>query len=126
MCTSIGYPRGRLKVIAMVQCVCHEHGIDKVVTYGWWESFCHRHPDVTLRVTAPLSLSRAKSTDVNVINKYFDMFQATMEEYDLLQKPCHLFNIDETGLPISPKPLKWYAVQVTRTLVVLTVEVRVK
>ena len=29
-----------------------------------------------------------------------------MEEYDLLQKPCHLFNIDETGLPISPKPLK--------------------
>ena len=67
---------------------------------------CRRHPDVTLRVTAPLSLSRAKSTDVNVINKYFDMFQATMEEYDLLQKPCHLFNIDETGLPISPKPLK--------------------
>ena len=34
------------------------------------------------------------------------MFQATMEEYDLLQKPCHLFNIDETGLPISPKPVK--------------------
>ena len=29
-----------------------------------------------------------------------------MEEYDLLQKPCHLFNTDETGLPISPKPLK--------------------
>ena len=29
-----------------------------------------------------------------------------MEEYDLLQKPCYLFNIDETGLPISPKPLK--------------------
>ena len=28
-----------------------------------------------------------------------------MEEYDLLQKPCHLFNIDETALPISPKPL---------------------
>ena len=34
------------------------------------------------------------------------MYQATMEEYDLLQKPCHLFNIDEAGLPISLKPLK--------------------
>ena len=105
-CSSIGYPRGRLEVIAMVQCVCHERGIERVVTHGWWESFCRRHPDVTLRVAAPLSSSRAKATDVNVINKYFDMFQATMEEYDLLQKPCHLFNIDETGLPISPKPLK--------------------
>ena len=103
---SIGYPRGRLEIIAMVQYVCHESGIERVVTHGWWESFCHHHPDVTLRVTAPLSSSRAKSADVNVINKYFDMFQATMEEYDLLQKPCHLFNIDETGLPISPKPLK--------------------
>ena len=36
-------------------------------------------------------------------NTLIRMFQATMEEYDLLQKPCHLFNIDETGLPISPK-----------------------
>ena len=105
-CASIGYPCGRLEVIAMVQYVCHERGIERVVTHGWWESFCRHHVDVTLRITAPLSSSRAKSTDVNVINKYFDMFQATMEEYDLLQKPCHLFNIDETGLPISPKPLK--------------------
>ena len=101
-CSFNGYPRGRLEVIAMVQCVCHERGIERVVTHGWWESFCRRYPDVTLRVAAPLSSSRA------VINN-IDMFQATMEEYDLLQKPCHLFNIDETGLPIR---LKWYAVQV--------------
>ena len=33
-------------------------------------------------------------------------FRLQWREYDLLQKPCHLFNIDETGLPISPKPLK--------------------
>ena len=47
-CVSIGYPCGHLEVIVMVQCVCHERGIDKVVTHGWWESFCHRHIDVTL------------------------------------------------------------------------------
>ena len=63
-------------LLRMVQCVCRARGIERVVTHGWWESFCRRHPDVTLRVTAPLSSSRAKSTDVNVINKYFDMFQA--------------------------------------------------
>ena len=105
-CASIGYPHGRLEVIAMVQRVCHERGIERVVTHGWWESFCRRHSEVTLRVTAPLSTARAKATDIDVINKYFDMFQATLEEYNLVQKPCQLFNIDETGLPISPKPLK--------------------
>ena len=100
--------------------VAHEHTVEhgeykqwneeqmayavKAVTDG--SSIRRHHPDVTLRVTAPLTSSRAKSTYVNVINIYFDMFQATMEEYDLLQKPCHLFNIDETGLPISLKPLK--------------------
>ena len=104
-CASIGYPRGRLEVIAMVQRVCNERGIDRVVTHGWWESFCRRHAEVTLRVTAPLSASRAKSTDSYVIHKYFDMLQTTLEEYDL-RNPCQLFNIDETGLPISPKPLK--------------------
>ena len=57
-------------------------------------------------MTAPLSLSRAKATDVMVIHKYFDTYQATVDEYDLNEKPCQLFNIDETGLPLSPKPLK--------------------
>ena len=38
---------------------------------------CHLHRNMTLRVTAPLSLSRAKATDVGVINKYFDMLEAT-------------------------------------------------
>jgi len=83
----------------MVQCVCNECGIDKVVTHGWWESFCRCHVEVTLQVTAPLSASRAKSTDSYVIHKYFDMLQTTLEEYNLLQNPCQLFNIDKTGLP---------------------------
>ena len=38
-----------------------------------------------------------------LLTNTLNMFQATMEEYDLLQKPFHLFNIDEIGLPISPK-----------------------
>ena len=47
-CASIGYPCGYLEVNAMVQHVCNECGIDRVVTHGWWESFCRRHTEVTL------------------------------------------------------------------------------
>ena len=61
---------------------------------------------MTLRIIAPLSLSRAKAIDVGVINKYFDMLDATLLEYNLHDKPCQLFNIDETGMPLDPKPLR--------------------
>ena len=106
---SIGYPKSRQQVIAMVQQLINERGIQRIVTHGWWESFCHRHTNVTLRTTAPLSLSRAKASDVGVMNKYFDMLQSTINEYDLTDKPCQWFNMDETGMPLSPKPLKMVA-----------------
>ena len=76
------------------------------MTHGWWESFCHRHPNVALRATASLSLSRAKASDTTVINKYYDLLESTMDLYDLRDKPCQLFNVDETGMPLNPKPLK--------------------
>ena len=103
---SIGYPKSRLQVIAMVQQLLNERGIQRTVTHGWWESFCHRHPNVTLRTTAPLSLHRAKASDVDVMNKYFDILQSTIDEYDLTDKPCQWFNMDETGMPLNPRPLK--------------------
>ena len=98
-CASIGYPWSHLEVIAIVQRLCNRRGMNKVVSHGWWEAFCRRHRNVTLRVVAPLSLSRAKASDVAVIDKYFDMLEATLLEYDLLDKPCQVFNVDETGLP---------------------------
>lgn len=108
-CASIGYPKSCQQVIAMVQQLINERGMQRTVTHGWWESFCHRHPNVTLRTTAPLSLYRAKASDVGVMNKYFDMLQSTIDEYDLTDKPCQWFNMYETGMPLSPKPLRMVA-----------------
>jgi len=52
-----------------------------------------------------LSLSRAKASGITVIYKYFDL-KSTMDLYDLHDKPCQLFNVDETGMPLISKPLK--------------------
>lgn len=76
------------------------------LTHGWWESFCHRHANIALCTTASLSLSRAKASDICIINKNFDLLQSTIDEYDLNDKPCQLFNMDKTGMPLNPKPLK--------------------
>jgi len=90
----------------IVERLLSDSGIEKTVTHGWRESFCHCHPDVALRTTASLSISRAKASDITVINKYFDLLQSTMDLYDLHDKPCQLFNVDETGMPLNPKPSK--------------------
>lgn len=95
-CASVGYPRSRQEVIAIVQLICDRRGMKHIVTHGWWEAFCRRHKNITLRVSAPLSLARAKASSAENINKYFDMLEATMAEYGFDAKPCLVFNVDET------------------------------
>ena len=76
---SIGYPRSHQAVIGMLERVLIDRGIQRTVIHGWWESFCQRYPNISLHTTASLSLSRAKASDINVINKYFDLLQSTMD-----------------------------------------------
>ena len=41
-----------------------------------------------------------------MMNKYFDTLLSNINEYNLTGKPFQWFNMDETGMPLSPKPLK--------------------
>lgn len=40
------------------------------------------------------------------MNNYFDLLETTLQEYDLLGKPGQIFNLDESGFPLNPKPPK--------------------
>ena len=99
---SIGYPRSRYEVIAIVQRVCLKNGFNVTVTHGWWEAFCRRHPTVTLRKPAHLSAARAKASDPEMLSCYFDLLEETLTEHKLLDKPSQIFNMDETGVPLNP------------------------
>ncbi len=103
---SIDYAKSRKEVMALVQRIISCKGIDRTVSNGWWESFCRRHPNLTLRAPVPLSQARAVATDPDMLDSYFDLLEATMAENDLLDKPCHIFNVDETGLPLDSKAPK--------------------
>ena len=78
-------------------------GIDKQVTNGWWESFCKRHPNLTLRAAASLSRARVVASDPSSLTRYFEILQDTLEEYDIIGKPNQFFNMDETGMSFEPK-----------------------
>ena len=57
----IGYPHTRQQVISKVQEIVESKGKNTVITPGWWQSFCKRHPDLTLKSAIPLSTARAKA-----------------------------------------------------------------
>ena len=105
-CAAMGYPKSRHEVLALVKRILEKKRIDAVVTSGWWQSFCGRHPNLTLRTPAPLSGARASATDPEVICRYFDLLERTMADNKLIDQPCLVFNMDESGMPLDPKQLK--------------------
>ena len=103
----IGYPHTKNQVLAMVQRIFVSKGKDDLtVTNGWWERFCQRHPNISLRTAAPLSFSRAKATDPVVLNHYFDILESCLNDNKIMDCPSRIYNCDETGLPLNPKCLK--------------------
>ena len=107
-CANVGYPRKRSEVIAMVQQICdkrHTEG-EICVTHGWWERFCQRHPEISLRSASVLTHSRAKSASPEALNEYFNILEYTLEKYGIQSEPGSIFNMDETGMPLDPKSLQ--------------------
>ena len=75
-------------MIAMVQQICDtRHEGEVCVTHGWWERFCQRHPDVSLRSASVLSHSRAKGASPEDLNEYFDVLEYTLDQYDIRNEP---------------------------------------
>lgn len=105
-CASIGYPKTVKDILAIVQSVLASKGVHRIVTYGWWEAYRKRHPQLTLRVPSSLSKSRALASNRDVINSYFDLLEETLDENELKDCPCQIFNMDESGMPLDPKSLK--------------------
>ena len=100
---AIGYGKTRKEVIALVQTVVGEKYLSKMVTNGWWDSFCRHNPNTCLCAAAPLSMVHAKATDPEVSCQYFDLLESTLDEANLRGKPNQIFNMDVSGMPLDPK-----------------------
>ena len=110
-CASIGYPKTVKDILAIVQLILSSRGVHRTVTYGWWEAFRRRHPNLALRTSSSLSKARALASNRVVLDHYFDLLEETLEENGLKDRPCQIFNMDETGMPLDPKSLKTVHVQ---------------
>ena len=91
-CARVGYARTRLQVLALIQHVVREKGLNVTVTNGWWESFKRRHPKVKLRTAEAVAYARIVSSSPAVLHYYYDLLESTLEENGLTDKPCQIFN----------------------------------
>lgn len=64
---------------------------------------CRRNPNISLRASATLSVARTKTTDPEMLSRYFNLLERIFAENDLNGKPNHIFNMVESGVPLDPK-----------------------
>ena len=105
-CSEIGYWKTWLQVLALVQQVVNDKGLDVKVTSGWWESFRRRHPEVKLQTAERVAYVRLVSSSSAILDRYYDLLWSILEENDLTDKPCLIFNVDESRMPLDPAALK--------------------
>ena len=67
-----------------------------MTTFGWWQTLCQRHEVLVLRSAASLSVHRAMASDPDILELYFDTLKG------ILIGNMHIFNCDETGIPLKP------------------------
>ena len=67
----------------------------------WWRGFKSRHPRITLRKADKLDRRRKAMSKPSVMHNHFDQLKQVLENNDLLDKPSHIFNVDETGVDMD-------------------------
>ncbi|KAJ8940654.1 hypothetical protein NQ318_012737 [Aromia moschata] len=88
--------------------------------FAWMQSFLERHPELSVRQAEGLSLSRPRGMNRDDVRQFFNLLNQVVTEYNLLEKPSHIFNMDETGVQLINKPGKVITTKGTKDVHVLT------
>ncbi len=89
----------------IVNLMLNARGLKNSVTIRWWNRFRVRHPEVSLRMPAILSVSRARASSRESINVYFDVLENVLVETGLVEYPSLIYSMDETGFPLGLKTI---------------------
>ena len=103
-CARVGFARTRKHLVRAALAI--KRGKEVHFTMGWWNSFCIRHPQLTVRSASRLAYNRAVAQDPEVINRYFDLLEETLTQNGLLNEATRIFNCDESEFPLAHKPGK--------------------
>ena len=106
--SSIGYGKTRRDVRCLVESYLKQKGTLKgtVISNGWWENFLKRNPDVRLRSGDSTAGVRMDAMNAENLDSYFDLLRSVYDDFDFDKFPEAIYNMDETGVPLTPRPPK--------------------
>ena len=102
--SKLGYGKTRRQVKLIVEIVAKEKGLLKGrITDGWWRRFLERQPQLSIRRGDSTAHCRMDAMSKEAVEGYYDLLEDTLSEYDLFNAPAQLYNMDESGMPLSPR-----------------------
>ena len=63
---------------------------------GWWQGFIQRHSKLSLHTSDALSYCQSNAVDKERLEYYFSLLKRTLEDNNLMNKACYIYNMDET------------------------------
>ena len=104
----VGYGKTRRQVMSIVEKVATDKGVLRKsrLSDGWWKAFRARHPNLSLRSGDATGHARIRATNCENMKHYFSLLNEIMEEHGFKDHPERVYNMDECGMPLDPKPPK--------------------
>lgn len=111
-----GYGKIRQQVKMIVEKIAREKGTLKTdkISNGWWQRFSERNPGIRLRSRDSTGYERMDAVNKETIDSYFRLLKEIYDEFEFSKHPEQLFNMDETGMPLNPRPPKVVAPKVRK------------
>ena len=69
----------------------------------WLSGFLERKPDLKKKMAKNCSIFRVSCANPTQVAKFFNEYEAWLEQWNLEYNPCSIWNVDESGLPDIPK-----------------------
>ena len=83
--------------------------------HTWWDGFKIRHSnEITLRKPDNLDRGCSRMANTTVMKQHFDLLRETLTNLNILDKPDHIFNCDESGIMMDARTGKVVVMRTTK------------
>ena len=108
-CAKLGYGKTRRDVKCIVESYLQKNDSkpeDFTLSNGWWTNFLRRNPQLSLRAADGTANVRMDALSKKNLDYYFNLLKMEFDKYDFYGHPEAIYNMDETGVPLEPRPPK--------------------
>ena len=74
-------------------------------SWKWWRGFKKRHQEINLQKPDNLDKRRPRTNNQVVMGKFFELCKIELDRLNLLHKPDHIFNADESGIELNERTI---------------------